>query len=176
MTKKDKNKKEMKTLESKFKSGMSAQEIVGLCRMSGNPGFYSGRGATLSDLDSYILEDIYTGIKTAHGINAGEEFVQMVSEIPKMSATDFLVNLYNLESNEWKWDKRMVRDESGIYVGGTTDDQKFASGFLTIASVMAGMNNRDDTGYIKRPFLLNHGVKGSDSKKRIIGDYWGGED
>jgi hypothetical protein len=164
-------KKEMKTLESKFKQGMSAQEIVGMCGMGRNPGFYSGRGATMSDLNSDILEKIYTGIKTAHGINAGEEFVQMVADIPKMSATDFLYNLYNLECNNWNWDKRMLRDESGVYVDGRSDTEKFAQGLATIAGVFSGMNARDDSLYIKESFLRDHGVKptqiilGSDGKR-----------
>lgn len=162
------SKKEMKTLESKFQKGMSAQEIVGMCGMGRNPGFYSGRGATMSDLNSDILEKIYTGVKAAHGINAGEEFVQMVADIPKMSATDFLCNLYNLENNNWNWDKRMTREESGVYVDARSDDQKFAQGMMTIANVMSGMNARDDSLYIKGRFLRDHGVK---LTQTILGPY-----
>lgn len=171
------NKKEMKTLESKFKKGMGANEIVNACGMSGRPEYYSGRGANISDLNFEMLERIYTGIKASHGINAGEEFVQMVADIPKLSATDFLVNLYNLEGNNWNWDKRMVRDESGVYVGGITDDQKFVSGYMAIMGVMSGMNNRDETRYIRGQFLANHGVKSEQDSRQIIigpdGEYFG---
>lgn len=152
-------KKQMKTLESKFQKGMSAEEIVRMCGMSGRPEHYSGKVADISDLDSEILEKIYTGIKMAHGINAGEEFVQMVADIPKMSATDFLYNLYNLENNNWNWDKRMTRDESGVYINNKDYLSKFFSGIMTAMSGLYGMHAQDETLYVRGQFLANHGVK-----------------
>lgn len=151
--------KNKKTLESRFQPGMGAGKIVEVCGMSGRPEYYSGRGATRSDLNYEMLERIYLGVKKTQGINASEEFVQMVADIPKMSATDFLLNFYNLERNEWKWDKRMTREESGIYVDGRNDLSKFATGVMSIMGSMSGMNAHDDTRYIKGEFLMRHGIK-----------------
>ena len=153
------NMKQKKALESKFKKGMSAQEIVEVCGMSGRPEHYSGKGATIYYLNSEILEKIYTGVRTVHGINAGEEFVQMIIDIPKMSATDFLYNLYNLESNNWNWDKRMTREESGVYINNKDYLSKFFSGIMTAMGGIYGMHAQDETLYIRGQFLANHGVK-----------------
>jgi len=164
------------TLESKFRKGMNTREIVYVCGMSARPEYYSGRGATMSDLNSDILEKIYQGIKEVHGGKAAGEYVKMVSKIPKLSATDFLLSLYRLEGNKWKWGKGMSGNEKGVYVDGPTDEAKFAVGMISIAHVMSGMNERDETSYIRGQFLNKHDVKNPNDKKRIIepnGDYWG---
>ena len=44
-----------------------AEQIVRTAGMSNRPGYYSGRGATISDLNSDSLEKIYVGIKDGHG-------------------------------------------------------------------------------------------------------------
>jgi len=81
---------------------IDARQIVRDAGISTRPEFYSGRGATICDLGSYHLQKIYIGIEKNFGKQAGKEFVQMVADIPKLSATDFLLNLYNLEANGWK--------------------------------------------------------------------------
>ena len=142
------------SLENKLNAG----EIVVKAGMSKRPEFYSGRGAILADLNPNILEKIYIGINEIHGEKASKQFVKMVKEIPVLSATDFLLSLYKLESNNWKWKKDLSGNENGVYVDGPTDDAKMVVGFMTIAEGLY-QRKRDDTISIKSPFLANHKVK-----------------
>lgn len=139
-------------------SKLDVREIVTSCNMSARPEYYSGRGAITSDLNYDILQKIYKKIENLDK-NAAKNFVRMVRDIPKMSATDFLINLYNLESNKWKWNKNLLNPTKGVYVNGETDEQKFANGMFTIAEVRAGNNERDETHSIKDGFLIKHGIK-----------------
>jgi len=137
---------------------LDIKEIITKSGMSSRPGVHSGRGATISDLNSEILEKFYKNIKYEYGKFASEQFLEMVSEIPVMSATDFLLNLYKLESNNWKWKKSLLGNEKGVYIDGRTDNERLSVGFATIIS-MLGRNEMDDSNLIKCPFLKNHGVK-----------------
>lgn len=143
------------TLENKI----DARTIVIRANMSPRPEYYSGRGATLSDLNGEILENIYQGIKKEYGKKASESFVNMVKDIPVASATDFLLNLYRLESNNWKWNEKMLGSEKGVYVDGPNDNVKFAVGMATIAGIFGGSMDRDDTTSIKNYFLKRHGIE-----------------
>src|SRR3989338_9163592 len=99
-------------LENKLNAG----EIVAKAGMSKRPEFYSGRGTILADLNSNILEKIYQEINEIHGEKVSKQFVKIVKEIPGLSATDFLLSLYKLESNNWKWKKDLSGNENGVYV------------------------------------------------------------
>lgn len=76
-------------------------------QMSARPGYYSGRGATTSDLNSDLLNKIADGIKKEYGDQAHDSFVKMVWDTPSLSATAFLTNLYALHSAGW--DLRKLR-------------------------------------------------------------------
>lgn len=130
------------SLEGKLR----ATEIVMQCGMISDPGFYSGRGATLSDLNGEILTKIYQSITSTYGTKAARNFVAMIDETPVLSATDFLLNLYKLEANEWKWDVKLLSEEKGIF---PTSE---GSAFGTICSVLGGHNRRDETWDIRRDF------------------------
>ncbi len=130
--------------------------------MSARPQFYSGRGAITSDLNDQILEKVYQGIQQGYGNEAAQAFAQMVGDIPKLSATDFLLTLYTLERRGWKWDKKLSGNEKGIYVDGANDGEKMAIGFATIGGVMFGDNSRDETDYIRREFLKRHKIQNSE--------------
>ncbi|MDD4412863.1 MAG: hypothetical protein PHR00_04435 [Patescibacteria group bacterium] len=80
---------------------MDIQEIVENANMSARPGYYSGRGATLSDLNDAILNKIAKSIKENYGDKAFDSFVSMVWDMKVLSATAFLNNLYTLESVDW---------------------------------------------------------------------------
>jgi len=138
---------------------INAREIVMNVGMSAHPEHYSGRGATLSDLNGEILEKTYKVIQKEYGKKVSEEFVQMVADTPKLSATDFLLNLYKLEGNGWKWDKKNLGSENGVYVDGPTDEAKMVVGFVTIAEVMFGDRSIDYTRQIRDFFLKRHGIK-----------------
>lgn len=148
-----------KTLESKFKPGMKAKEIVKVCGVSCKPEHYSGRGADVNDLNSKTLEKIYTGIKKIYGESAAKQYVKMVSNIPVITTTDFLINLYRLEQNEWNWHSLMLYNGQGVYVNNKNNSSKFASGIMTMMGAMNNIKERDDTKYIKWKFLRDHGIQ-----------------
>lgn len=127
-----------------------ANEIVMAAGMSARPEYYSGRGATTSDLNERILEKVHALITQEHGAEAAKNFVQMVEDIPKLSATDFLLSLFRLEGSAWLWTFDLLGAERGIYA---TDE---ATGMGTILSAMSGMGDRDETQYIKGHFIREH--------------------
>ena len=126
------------------------QSIVHDAGMSARPEYYSGRGATASDLNDRILEQIHSGIARNAGAAPAAQFVQMVDDLPKLSATDFLLALFQLERNDWVWQHERAPKTNGIYA---TDD---GSAFGTLMSVFGGMNNRDETASIKSNFIRRH--------------------
>jgi hypothetical protein len=130
---------------------MDIREIVQRAGMSDRPAFYSGRGATLSDLNSTILQKIHDGIVESFGEEAAKEYVQLVDEIEVMSATSFLVALYSLAWGGWKFDHTMV-SKDGTYV----DSEGSAWGTL-LSGLSRG--NRDDSSQIRGQFLRSKDVK-----------------
>lgn len=151
---------------------MEAKKIVKEAGMVSAPGYYSGRGATTSDLNDRKLEAIYQGIQRGHGVDAANQYAQMVADIPKLSATDFLLTLYTLEARDWKWNKRLLGNERGVYVDGRTDREKMAVGLATIGGALFGDNARDETYSIRREFLKRHGIETPESAgKSIFGSY-----
>ncbi len=130
------------------------------------PGYYSGRGATLADLDSRKLERAYDGIVEKWGREAGTAFVSMVEDMPTLSATDFLLTLAALEAAEFRWDKDLLSKARGVY----TSDMGSAVG--TVLSVMGGLRERDDTNRIRYDFLLDHGRKVDRSSPYAPEHHW----
>ncbi|HYD03478.1 MAG TPA: hypothetical protein VEC16_04215 [Alphaproteobacteria bacterium] len=150
---------------------LSARDIIGsIPRMSTRPEYFSGRGATLTDLNDEILETIYQKINKNYGKEVAQNYAQMVADLPVLSATDFLLSLYALESNEWKWDKRLTH-KGGTYLGGRGGDSEMhASALATIGSTLG--NNRDDTPYIRNNFLMRHKINiESSASERSYGFY-----
>jgi hypothetical protein len=151
------------TLERK----LDARQIVMEANMSARPEFYSGRGAISDDLNSKILEEVYQGVQREHGEKAAKQFAQMVADIPNLSATDFLLTLYRLESHNWKWNKKMLGIEKGIDVGPDYGDGgREAIGMVTIGNVLGGMLDRDETSYIRGEFLRRHKIEDPKKEQR----------
>ena len=142
----------VREVKMKLEQAIDAAKIVREAGMSSNPGHYSGRGARVDDLDHQKLEIIYQRINAINGEAAAAHFVQMISEIPKLSATDFLLALYRLEVSKWRWHKRLLGSEGGIYA------ENVGAAFGTVAAVLSGMSERDETPSIRDPFLKRHGV------------------
>lgn len=133
---------------------MRAHEIVVKAGMSSRPEYYSGRGATIVDLNDRHLQKIAELIEEHHGKDAKKNFVRMVADIPKLTATDFLLNLYLLESVNWDWLKcGSAYNTNGIYA---TDE---ATGMGTIMSVLSGMGEVDQTNWIREDFLIRNGIR-----------------
>ena len=135
--------------------------------MSNRPEYYSGRGAILSDLNDQILERAYKVVKREHGEEAAKQYAQMVADIPKLSATDFLLTFYRLEGNDWKWDKRILGNEKGIDVGPDRGDgSREAVAFATIAGALFGDSSRDETEHIRGEFLRRHKIEQPEREQR----------
>jgi hypothetical protein len=137
------------------------KEIIQNNRMSARPEYYSGRGATISDLNDQILEGIYQGIKKEYGDKPAENFVKMVEDITILSATTFLQELYDLFNCNWKYKKKkqhaigitIQKNENGEY-----DEGSITQGIVSIFSAILN-SDRDDTNIIKGHFLRIHGIK-----------------
>ena len=144
------------SLEVKLK----AWQIVRQAGMSERPEYYSGRGATSSDVNDKILEKTYQIVQREHGKEAAGEFAQMVADIPVLSATDFLLTFYRLEGNKWKWHKGLLGNEKGMDFGSDHDDgARWAIGVATIGNVFGGSHDRDDTRHIRGESLARHGIE-----------------
>ena len=151
---------------------MNVTRILNDLNLSARPEAYSGRGEAFGDLNSKVLEDIYQGIIKYSGKEAGSAFVRMVSDIPRLSMTDFLLHLHNLEADGWKWDKTMKKNYNDAYLGNGSDLDIFAIGAITFAykqnqTSEAYSSNR---GWIAGEFLKKHGVKLSGLEKDVIGE------
>ena len=155
---------------------MEARQIVRKAGLDDRPEFYSGRGATSSDLNDQILERVYNVVNQEYGEEVSKQFVQMVADITVLSATDFLNSLYGLESMGWKWDKKLA-SRGGIDVGPDNGSRE-GIGTCTIFNAFSGMSSQDETGYIRGPFLIRHGVKNSrDHKDKVCHfDSWSGSE
>jgi hypothetical protein len=133
---------------------LSARGIInGIKSMSARPEFYSGRGATISDLNGQHLQTIYDGIKANHGDDAAKNFVVMVADIPVLSATDFLLALYRLEALDWKWEAGKQPKTNGLAYNNEME------AMATVAEVLSGMfggPRGDDTQAIRGSFLRQH--------------------
>ncbi|MEK6925812.1 MAG: hypothetical protein AABW50_00895 [Nanoarchaeota archaeon] len=83
----------------------------------------------------------------------------MVAGIPVLSATDFLVTLYFLEMNGWKYDSKRVKSDApgGILVAKKEDGSyDLDHGMFSIMAALSN-NGRDDTPLIRGDFLAKYG-------------------
>ncbi len=136
-------------------------DIIRNNRMSTRPEYYSGRGATLSDLNGQILEGIYKGIEKEFGRTAANNYVKMVADIKVLSATTFLEELYSLYRSDWKYRKKK-QHAPGVSVpknkDGEYDDNSVLVGAFGMVSALFS-DGRDDTDSIRSNFLSWHGHK-----------------
>jgi hypothetical protein len=124
-------------------------------RMSTRPEFYSGRGATTSDLNSSLLELIYAGVKQEAGDEAAANFVQFVCDFDKLAATTFLNEFYAFCDCGCTYTprKHSAIDELDP---GPDNDSRDVVGLGMMMSAMSGMMDRDETESIRNAFLANH--------------------
>jgi hypothetical protein len=132
-------------------------------KLATRPSCYSGRGATTSDLNQEILENLYQGILEEIGQEAATAFAQMVADTKKLSATRFLNNLYYLETCGWKRvdPKNLNSDGKDIEIENDLDNPAamYATGFATIAGALSRSDRLDETNFIKNRFLHDHAAE-----------------
>ena len=146
-------------------SGPRSKSLAGAIRanrMSTRPEFTSGRGAKLGDLPPRVLFVIWDLLSKGECAEpdpenadqfprgAAEAFVDLVEFTKVMSATAFLIGLYQLERDGWVFTK-----PSAQHVGISLDGSE-GQAFATMASAMFG-GGRDETAAIKNNFLSHHG-------------------
>jgi len=142
--------------------------IIHSTGMSNRPGYYSGRGATLTDLNGDKLTKIHAGIKKEFGEEAAKSFVLMVADIKVLSATTFLVELYNLYNADWKYVKKKVH-ASGLEIEKDENGQhNMLQGFASIFASLG--NDRDDTYEIRHSFLRSNGMRVKNPNARYYND------
>ncbi len=142
----------MKTIED-------LRDLVRECGMSSRPEYYSGRGATLSDLNSEILLKIQKRIKEVFGDKEAKAFVQMVKTLKTLSATTFLQELYILHSRDWQTKPNGVNDACGVVIPKDDDgNYNIAGGMFGMLAAMTH-DGRDDTRQIRAQFLRSNGIR-----------------
>lgn len=115
------------------------------------PSYYSGRGAREGDLPGRALDAVHAALKAEVSVKAAEQFVQMVADIPVLSATDFLLALEGFEAASWKWDPE-TPPTRGFFA------DSMITALATAAEMIAGGHPRggDDTVRIRSGFLHEH--------------------
>lgn len=152
---------------------MNIRELCDRSGITPDPSFYSGRGATTSDLNSLILGKIHTGIRQQVGDDAAAAFVRLVAAFPVPSASAFLNGLFALEANNWVFDARQAQ-ASGIC------PDNFGSAFATVENVLsrvARTGDADDARWIEEQraaqvrgsFLMQH-MRSHQDARRMYGD------
>jgi len=125
------------------------------CGMSLRPAFYSGRGATRTDLSSATLEVVFEAIERNVGPKAAMAFARMVRDIKVLSATNFLLALQRLEAAEWRWNRSMASGLTGVHC------EDMADAFCTAVEIVGSANRPqvDETISIRWDFLSMHGLR-----------------
>ena len=118
------------------------------------PEYFSGRGATITDLNSDMLQGLYRDIKTHYGEVAAESYVKMVVGIKELSATNFIESLYGLYNRSWIYKSPTVAKK--VIKTKYSETQYRA---LEVAVLMSSLSNGDDTQMIKANFCRVHGIK-----------------
>jgi len=116
-------------------------------QMSARPGCYSGRGATTSDLNANMLNQIADAIKKEYGDQAHNSYVKMVWEMPSLSATAFLTNLYRLAGSGWDLSKVSITSKDDNF-----ENHSEALGFLMETLAHAGSDRPNQTESIRNGF------------------------
>lgn len=142
-------------------------------KLSSRPKYYCGRGVKTCDLNSDILEMLWTGITRDVGIPAADNFIYMVRDLTDLSATAFLKAFEEFYQNNFVWRsrKQTIADQMA-YTGRSDDPHTFEALKLGMEEML--MNARNHPGrsaeqeraeteaasvQVKGRFLANHGAK-----------------
>ena len=129
---------------------MNIKDLVRAAKMVPEPGYYAGRGATISDLNSEMLNTFADLIKKEHGDKAHDNFVKMVWGMKSLSATAFLENLFSLEKAGWQINEANLEERHYSF-----SSEGEALGLVAeMLSVFAGHEKSDDTDSIRRGFRM----------------------
>jgi hypothetical protein len=142
-------------------------------KLSSRPEYYCGRGVNTGDLNSDLLEMLWTGLTRSVGIPAADNFIYMVRDLTDLSATAFLKAFEEFYQNNFVWRprKQTIADQMA-YTGRSDDPHTFEALKLGMQEMLmkARLNpgrsaeqERAETEaasmLVKGRFLLNHGTK-----------------
>ncbi len=120
----------------------NARQLLEHAGMSSRPEYYSGRGATPSDLSVPELMCIYRYIESGDFPKGAEgAFVQMVKDIKLLAATPFIQSLEALEYRGWE--PLEVTCDEEIAVGKNADGHHDMVGGMFGLFAMMGRNDDD---------------------------------
>jgi len=123
-------------------------------------GFYAGRPPSLGDLNSNILEAIYSGIKRDVGEEEGTNFVRFVNNLDDLSASAFIVAFEFFCANDCKRVDFSQKPEDRRRLDGRGRGLEVEA-FGLIGEVMFGRKMSNDeirsiSNSIKSQFILHH--------------------
>ena len=134
----------VKDIESIFKSAKIVKE-AGM--ISGNPKYYTLNYAKPNEFNKDVLGRIYFKIMFKYDRNASNNFLRMVRDVEDFSPLNFLVNLYSLEANNWKWRKKQMINKSYLQ----KEDNSEAFPIITEMVSIRDLNEKNNQ--IKANFL-----------------------
>lgn len=145
-------------------------DIYRLCMDAGihpDPSYYSGRGATTSDLNDTILTRIHEAVVRGKGVEAGKAFIAMVAALPEASATAFLNGLFALEARGWVWDTAAPKPSS-------IAPDNMGSAFATVVEVLGRSRQTSEErlmrdAMVRAAFLSRHGVRDPRFRRTLYG-------
>lgn len=135
----------------------SIYDIVAETGMSTRAEYYSGYGASHSDLGVPRLRAIHRGIEENFGEDAAKGFVDMVRDLRSLAASVFLQSLYRLADRGWVW--KDAPTPSNIALDPDSGERDpMAKGIALLAGTLTARrsNARQDeqeTQSMKRDFL-----------------------
>jgi hypothetical protein len=106
---------------------MKVEEIIYnhcMGMLNPSPEYYAGRGNSVRDLNSSILELLYQGIKKEIGPDAAKAFVNMVRDLKNTNAQSFLNELYRLERKQWRWADPVLKVRVATVEAGVGMDEE----------------------------------------------------
>ena len=133
------------------------KNIIRESGMSSRPEFYSGRGATLCDLNSEYLQKIHNGILEKFGKKHAESYILMVARLKELSATGFLNALYALHDGGWKKPKNVVESDKFAVHKNEDGEYDAVHGQVSVMSAIFS-TGRDQTNAIRSGFNHTHRV------------------
>ena len=129
-------------------------------RFVADAGYYAGRPPSKSDLNSDLLEMIYTGIKGEKGDEAAANFVQVVNNLDDLAASSFIVAFERFWSSgcTLRRIEQHADDRNTVTGYGAARD---AQAFAVIFGALGGRRRSPEedrlmSQEIKQPFVTRH--------------------
>ena len=154
--------------------------IIRTAWMSDRPEFYSWNGPSNSYLNSEKLSKIATWIRDSltnnprKNIQALREFVRMVIAQKDMSPTVFLQTLYNLEYNNWVFNKSVLDGTNRNDIWGD-EEGRWAIAFALTTNALSWLSMTDKNDIERASTDIKHNFLAQYCEfkpVREIADHW----